>query len=777
MLSRIQVSAGVFWVDAPEIGFSVLCGCPADVGKHLRKRGLITQKEDRGIIFETGPSAILLSDVLVQKGEFSNLGEFPVVQMMYKQGMMIPGHPNNTGRKPLLIGSKEQLSAQVEYIYRGTYGLNSEEELIDAGADPETARSMMRMKRKFAFGKIRKPEELIESISIEDEPVEIHGGIFVQRLRMNVFEFRYKGHSVLVDLNLPPSGYYESPYILGFHNLRREYFEVIHSGDGDGWDPRRPCMSSIVIFQGKVYLIDAGPNILHSLKALSIGVNEIEGVFHTHAHDDHFCGLPALMRADHRIKYFATKLVRVSVAKKLAALVTIDEDEFSHYFEIHDLAPDTWNEIEGLEVRPILSPHPVENNIFLFRAMWRDGYRSYAHFGDITALDILRDMISEDDSRPGLSHDMYNMVARCYAEEADIKKVDVGGGIIHGNAEDFRTDGSKKLILSHTSEDLSSRQKEIGSGAPFGTCDTLIPAFQEYLRMYAFRYLDTYAPDVPRNQLRLLTSSPIRSFNPETILLKAGTVCNSIYLILTGDVEMVDTSAGISNSLSPGTLIGEISALMALPLGETYVATTFVHVLDIPLSLYLYFTERNGLLEDLVKMHEKRDFLQKTWLLGEAISSPVQNKIARAMTESGFEAGEEIPTNPRELFLISRGSVLLYLENRAVQILRGGDFFAGQSFLFETSCPFRIQAAEETEVFKVPRDLLLDIPIVRWKLLEVYNRRMEMLCKRRQDIPAVFGFTVEEGPNSGQLSDEHEVVLDEADFFYKKESTGERIRD
>ncbi len=771
MLSRTQVSTGVFWVDVPEIGFSILCGCPADVGKHLRKRGLITQKEEGGISFETGPRAILLSDVLVQRGEFSNLAEFPVGQMMYKQGMIIPDHPNNTGRRPLLIGSKEQLRAQAEYIYRGTYGLHSEEELIEAGADPEMAGCMMRMKQKFAFGKIRKPEELLETISIEDEPVEINSGIFIQRLRMNVFEFRYKGESVQVDLNLPPHESYESPYVLGFHNLRREYFEIIHSGDGDGWDPRRPCMSSVVIFQGKVYLIDAGPNILHSLKALSIGVNEIEGVFHTHAHDDHFCGLPALMRSDHRIKYFATRPVRVSVAKKLSALVSISEDEFNHYFDIHDLALNAWTDIDGLEVRPMYSPHPVENNIFLFRAMWRDGYRTYAHFGDITSLDVLRDMISEDECEPGLSREMFNIVAKSYAVEADVKKVDAGGGIIHGNAEDFRTDGSRKLILSHTSEDLSSRQKEIGSGAPFGTCDTLIPAFQEYLRMYAFRYLDTYAPNVPRNQLRLLTSSPIRSFNPESILLKAGTVCHSIYLILTGDVEMVDTSAGVSNSLSPGTLIGEISALMALPLDETYVATTFVNVLEIPLSLYLYFTERNGLLEELVKMHEKRNFIQKTWLLGEAISSPVQNKIARAMGESKYEAGVEIPTdNPLDLFLISRGRVLLYLDNQAVQILQSGDFFAGQGFLLETQCRLRIEAAEETEVFRLPRDLLLDIPIVRWKLLEVCNKRMKMVCKHHKDLLASVEPRLKTSPIAAELTQECCAGLGEIEFLHGKES-------
>jgi len=776
MISKKQVCTGSSWVEIPEAGLSVLCGCPADIVKHLKKMGFTAEKEERNFVFETGPNAILLSDVLVQNGEFSNLAEFPVLQMMYNQGMSIPSHVNNTGVKPLLIGSKEQIKAQVEYIYRGTNGLTTIEELIRAGASTKMARDHIRMKKKFAFGKIRGINELLDTIVLENEPVEIKGGVWVHRVRTNVFEFRFKKHSVQVDLNLPASSSYNSPYSLGFHNFRREYFAVIHSGDGDGWDPGRPGMASILLFQGKVYLVDAGPNIRHSLEALGIGVNEIEGVFHTHAHDDHFCGLPTLMQVDHRIKYYATKLVRASVTKKLAALVSINEEDFQNYFEIHDLAPDVWNEIDGLEVRPMFSPHPVETNIFLFRAMWLDGYRTYGHFADIISLDVLKHMITHESSLPGIRHETYNVVKRTYAERADLKKIDVGGGLIHGDAEDFKADGSKKLILSHTSKDLSLRQREIGSGAPFGTSDTLISTAQDYLRMYAYQYLQSYFPEVSKTQLRLLASTPVRFFNPQTIVLKAGTVCSSIYLILTGGVEMVDTGAGISNRLSPGTLIGEISALMRFPLSETYVTTTFVNALEIPLSLYRYFTQKNGLLDDLTRMHEKRNFLQKTWLFGESISSPVQNKIARSIIESEYRTNEEIYTgNSAELFIIFKGSVNLYLQNQLVEILHSGDFFAEQSFLFHIPSLFQIKAVEATEVFRVPGDLLLDIPIVRWKLLEAYNKRMQILFNPKLISSSIFQWREEYRTNVSKMDEAHRLLFENADLIYRKLSTGENI--
>lgn len=92
------------------------------------------------------------------------------------------------------------------------------------------------------------------------------------------------GEYVTVDLNLMPHEKFEAPYVLGFQSINREYFSIIHSGDGNGWDINRPCMSSIIVFQGNIYLVDAGPNILHSLNALGIGVNEIVGVFQTHVH-------------------------------------------------------------------------------------------------------------------------------------------------------------------------------------------------------------------------------------------------------------------------------------------------------------------------------------------------------------------------------------------------------------------------------------------------------------------------------------------------------------
>jgi hemerythrin len=723
LLRKIEVTTGVWWVEAPEVGVSILCGCPADSVKHLMKRGLIVSTELRGIPFETGPNAILLSDAMVQNGSFSNLAEFPVLQMLYRQGMILPGHPGNTGVKPLLIGSAEQVQAQMQYIYRGNYGLVTEEEIIEAGVDPARAHEMMRMKLRFAFGRIRHPADLLDTLVIESDPVEIRDGLFVRRMLFNVFQFTYKGESAVVDLNLPPYETYEAPYPLGFHRLRREYFAVVHSGEGDGWDINRPSMASIVMFQGRIFLVDAGPNILYSLNALGIGVNEIEGIFHTHSHDDHFAGLTTLIRSDHKLKYYATPLVKSSVAKKVAALLCIDEGDFTDYFDVRLLEEGVWNHIDGLEVRPVFSPHPVETTVMHFRSMWEGGYRTYTHLADISRLAVLKDFITEDPAAPGISRALYDQVAASYLEPADVKKIDVGGGMIHGDAYDFRDDRSGKIILAHTSQRSTRAQKAIGSTASFGTVDVMIPSNHDFIWPFAYEALDSYFPGIPRHQIRVLLNNPVVTFNPGTILIKERTVTEAIFLLLSGSVEMIPLEIEMRAVLSAGALVGELSGLFGVPASETYRAASFVQALRIPCSLYAEFVRSNDVFAEVSRVLEHREFLMRTRLFGEVVSSRSLNRIAQSMTRIMVEADTVIDPGHDHVGMIKSGSAGRYLGEHMFETLQVGDFFGEEVAVFGTPVLLRVRALDPCEVFLVPAETLRDIPSVRWKLFEASTRR------------------------------------------------------
>ncbi len=721
-LRKIHVTTGVSWVEAPEVGLYVLCGCPADSVKHLMRRGLIVETEADGVFFETGPNAILLSDVMVQNGAFCNLAEFPVLQMLYRQGMIIPGHPNNKGAKPLLIGRREQVDAQMRYIHRGNYGLLSRDEMVAAGTTPETADELMAMKLAFAFGAILHPADLIDSLTVADSPVTLPGGVILRRLGLNRYLFELGADSIEVDLNLPPGITYEPPYTLGNHRIDRSYFSVIHVGEGDGWDPNRPCMSSIVVFQGKIYLIDAGPNLQYSLTSLGIGINEVEGVFHTHCHDDHFAGLTTLMRADKRIKYFATPLVCASVKKKLAALLTIEESDFADYFDIHDLAFDEWNNIDGLEVKPILSPHPVETSILMFRALWENGYRTYAHWADIASRETLSRMVTSEGG-PGISRDFYERVIADYSAPADIKKIDAGGGMIHGQAEDFRDDASRKIVLAHVARSLTVEEKRIGSGAPFATAEVLISGSQDFIWSSAFQLLAAYFPKTPRHDLRLLINCPIAVCNPETILLHPDHLVDQIHLLVTGAVEMIEDTSHVSGVLSAGALIGEMAALEGAPAGKTYRAISFVQSLMIPGDLYREFVRRNGLLDEVMTHAERRNFLRATWLCAEALTETTLHNLAKGLTAREYPAGVDVRTGGSLAFLRS-GTAELMSGGHSIESLGPGAFWGEESALFATPPLFRARGREPIQVYLSAPDVARHVPVMRWKLLECHKRRV-----------------------------------------------------
>ncbi len=732
-ITKVKVTTKVWFVSIPEARIFILCGCPADSIKHLIKQGLILTKHAQGFIYETGPNVVLLSDVLVQNGTFSNLAEFPVLQMLYRQGMILPNHPNNTGAKPVLMGAREQVQAQLQYIYRGNYGLVSEEEILETGVSAEEARAIMRLKLNFAFGAIHPPEALIDARIIENQPVEVRNGVWVKRLRRNLFEIRYRDEVVTVDLNLTPNESYGIPYPLNFQRIPREYFAVIHSGEGDGWNVNHPCMSSIIMFQGKIYLIDAGPDILSSLLALGIGVNEIEGVFHTHAHDDHFAGFTTLMRADHRIKYYATPLVRMSVSKKLAALMNIDEKALYDYFEVHNLEFDEWNDIQGLEVKPIFSPHPVETSIFIFRTLWGDGHRSYAHFADIIDLTILKTMVTDDDSEIGLSPEKYEEIEASYLTRTDLKKVDIGGGLIHGNANDFRNDRSTKIVLSHASSDLTNEQKEIGSGAPFGMTDVIISTTTAYDDTFARTFLQSYFPETPQHQLEILLNNACVSFNPGAILIKDNEDVRYVYLLLNGNVERIQTHLNRNYMLTSGALIGDIAAMDLVPNQGAFRAMNCVRALKLTAGMYLRFVKRNYLYGQIKRMQTRREYLQEAWLFGEIVSYPVQMKIAAQMTAHHPPINQLFhPPEKRGLYLITQGAAKRIQAGRKDEILNTYDFFGEELVLLNASPQYQIQFTEYAEVHFIPADILLEVPVVRWKLYETYQKRAQNYSARKK---------------------------------------------
>jgi len=747
-MQKRRVTNGVSWVDIPEADLFVLCGCPADIVKHLTKAGLITDREKNGMIAQTGPNAILLSDTTIQKSSFSNLAEFPVLQMLYLQGMIIPDHPNNTGRKPMLIGLEDQVKSQSNYIYRGTYGLASLAEIMESGVPEPLARDMLRIKKWFAFDNIRRTEDLLDLRIMDTPAVELRDGVFVRRKGFNRYEFIHRGASVAIDLNLGASEEYPPTYQLARQDVKREEFSIVHTGEGDGWDVTRPCMGSILCVRGRFYLIDAGPGIQYTLTALGVSINEIAGIFHTHAHDDHFAGLTSLVRTDHRIPYYAAAPVRASVVKKYSALTGRNEATFYQYFEHRDLPLDAWTALEGLEVMPVFSAHPVETTVFFFRA-GRDGaYRTYAHLADLSAFEVLKRMITADPAKSGISRAFYEAFAQKVRQPVSVKKVDIGGGLIHGKAEDFIGDQSDKIFLSHTSAPLTEAQKKVGSCAAFGQQDVLAESGRDYLRMDGQRRLGSCFPEASADGIARLMNHPRVSFSPHDLIMPADAPVKDIYFILSGMVELHDSRTDVNAMMSAGGLIGELEGFSGSWSPQSCRALSNVVLVRIPCGAWAEFLAGAGAADSVRRVSASRQFLQGTWLFGEMVSPPVQTRIARVMEKRAVKEGDVLaPRRGAELILLAEGLVTVFLGAHSIENLKPGGFFGEETMMRgarelpagwqqrfsrpprpgreEDYHLFEARALLDSVTYAIPAEVLEDIPVVQWKLMETYERRLK----------------------------------------------------
>jgi len=209
------------------------------------------------------------------------------------------------------------------------------------------------------------------------------------------------------------------------------------------------------------------------------------------------------------------------------------------------------------------------------------------------------------------------------------------------------------------------------------------------------------------------------TFNPESIVIKKGEINKDIYLILTGAVEMIRSETGVHSMISAGGFVGDSTGLFQMPAQETYRAVSFVRALQVPCSLYLEFIKRNGLHPDIEFLRERRDFLQKTWLLGEDISYPIQNLIAQAMNLESYPADELLPIETYSgIGLIKQGRLQIFLADDVFETLNARDFFGVSNVLFGMPALFRVRALEQTEVYNIKASVLSDIPIVHWKLTD-----------------------------------------------------------
>jgi hemerythrin len=184
--------------------------------------------------------------------------------------------------------------------------------------------------------------------------------------------------------------------------------------------------------------------------------------------------------------------------------------------------------------------------------------------------------------------------------------------------------------------------------------------------------------------------------------------------------------------------------------------------------------------EPLRQVRDHRRILQGSWLFGEMVSFPLQVRIARAM-ERRFVKEDDVlaPQGRAEILLLDEGLVSIFLGAGPIENLTPGGFFGeetvmrgakdlpqdwralyarpsmrgrastGEHHLFEG------RALLPSTLYAIPAETIEDIPVVQWKLMETYERRLK---SRRAEVRFLWNDSYVVG--IPEIDEQHRLLFD-----------------
>ena len=148
--------------------------------------------------------------------------------------------------------------------------------------------------------------------------------------------------------------------------------------------------------------------------------------------------------------------------------------------------------------------------------------------------------------------------------------------------------------------------------------------------------------------------------------------------------------------------------------------------MKIPSSAFNRFVEEHHLLSSLSQLLSRKEFLLSTWLFGESLSPRVQTHIAEHLVPFEFDE-EGVPLSSLDekfIYIIERGALLRTKEGRIVEKLECGDFFGEDRAVFVSDYRSELLVQEPVRGYRLHTEHVMDIPIIRWKLLETHQKRV-----------------------------------------------------
>ena len=758
----IQICLGSYLLRVVEADVAWVFNPWPDISKYLIQK----QLNFNGVVYP---------DLRVQNGVSCNLIEFPLLHAMFVQGMIF------RGEKPTLVGTERQIHLGKESFKRGLYGFYDVSEMENCDLSQTEMRNLMREIESLAVGGIKEMDELMDFVPLtplEEAPTSKtatnHNGVLIWKEAINVYGIEYKGESAKIDCNLAAGESYIPPLDIDTKNIPYVSFQVIDTGEEDGFSPKS-CLHTIIQWHDRIICIDLPMNSSYLLDKVSLSKNEIDAVIFTHNHDDHIGDISILIQMDKKVTVLCPKIIWKSILLKASNMLDMSIENLSAYFDYRPILYGEEYDYVGLRILAHPSLHPVPCAIYRIRGMVDREWKVYSHMSDILNFGRCEKLLKNG----SITQERYQAYRDFILDPAQVKKIDVGAKTgtedvaVHGSWRDFLDDTSDHIVLAHINREHLEEEATVLVGQvafagsardlsdnttsnQYVTHDIYRQRSVNFLRDYMSNLLESrfFADAIREEQLhayiRILADNELRLVQPQTPFFKKGQESDFVCMLVSGSASVWEEENG---SLKPvtvvgaGDLIGDVGALEFKRRNANIRSENYVHMLQIPAALFrevavlfeIYKPDGSGILQHIWK---NRPIVQASATFGRNVPFRLQNKVAQCATEVSLDSGEcFFPDND--------GTKSIYLgqypEHFSLRFkdLEVSDIIEpvfGENHLFPHEVlEYQVVSDQKTTVLKIELesnlDWMMNVPLFKLRFTELARRReieLERTARTRQ---------------------------------------------
>jgi CRP-like cAMP-binding protein len=772
-----KLDPGVFVVEFPGTGRNVSLGQPPDAVKRFQQVGYA---DDNGV------TTFVLVDSKVQGDSISwGLIEFPILYALYYiqaevNGNRVPAF--FAGKKPMLVGLRNDVKNAMAVIKYGNYGVEREED-FDAMDVPKATREAI--KREIlgiaVDHEIKASDSFIDHEILDPAPrdenefSDIGDGIRIGRIGYNTYRFVYGGEHLDVNVTLLPEESFRSPVEYKHLKFPVMNFGIWHTGEYDGMDPYYSAQHTSLLHKYQPILIDYPANMTEIINHNGLSKQSVNTIIVTHNHDDHVGALVELFRRSERCRIVTTEPVRFSLVRKLAAQINVPEAFFDNSFswtilpfrEDNPYQTETLN-LDGVQVTGHLSCHSVPTTIYTFRVN-QDGYGyTYGHFLDIVAFRRMEQMV-KDGWMPEKHLAHLNRVIR--ETRYNLVKYDSGcfndAGLpftVHGQWQDLIGSATERpfRVFAHAPKNLlDPAYEEEGRFVSMGDVDSTVRAgdgrpvrlgaekaaitafFQrsyEAVMDYFRSLVPSPTPEVYALMTHYATAFANCSKQPDpnigAFLLEQGSEATLVVVIVRGraQIRQYDKRGVLirRSTVGDGEVLGDVGVVASLPRIASVKSLNRLAYVTVPASLFLEALGAIGVTYEghFKEMFQRRIFFQSASVASEDVSTIMLNRIAMAGEMRRVKKGAKLISKgerDRRLLIVS-GNVELRAGSRK-ELIAGPSLIGECEFFLgsDKRPPARLHTATATEAMEV---MTLDSALARQVPVLVDNIRRLIRFRR-----------------------------------------------